>query len=60
MFLGDISMQWLPVLEIGLQSDLVDLFFSFAEYDGSAMPTAVHVNEVCDDGVAMVVGAVEG
>lgn len=53
-------MQWLPVLEIGLQSYLIDLFFGFAKDDGPAMATAVHVDEVCDDGVAMIVGAVEG
>ena len=37
------------LVKVGLEQDLVDLFFGFAEDDGSAMPAAVKVDEVSDD-----------
>jgi hypothetical protein len=48
------------LLEVGLQEDLVGLFLGLAEDDGAAVPTAIQVDDICDDRVTVVVGAVEG
>lgn len=50
LLLGDVPVKGLGFLvEVGLEQDLVDLFFGFAEDDGSAMSAAVKVDEVSDD-----------
>jgi hypothetical protein len=57
--LGDISVQGLPIFEVGLEADFVDFLFGFAEDDGTSVASSVEVDEIRDDGVAVVVGTVE-
>jgi hypothetical protein len=47
------------LFEIGFENNFVGLFLSFAEDNGSAVPTAVDVDDVGDDGVTREVGAVD-
>ncbi len=48
------------LLEIGFKEDFIGFLFGFTEDDGSSMPATVEVDDVGDDGISMVVGAVKG
>jgi hypothetical protein len=48
------------LLEVRLQEDLVGFFLGFSENDCSTVASTVEVDDVSDDGVSMIVGAVEG
>jgi hypothetical protein len=61
LFLGDVSVKDLGLLlEVGFEQDFVGFPFGFTENDGSAVSSSVKVNDVSDDGISMVVRAVEG
>lgn len=61
LLLRDVAVKGLRLLlDVGLQHDLVDFPLGLAEDDGAAVATSVKVDEVGDDCVAVVVGAVEG
>jgi len=48
------------LLEVSLQKDLVGLLLCFSEDDGSTMTPTIEVDNVRNDCVSMIVGAVEG
>ena len=48
------------LLKVGLEQDFVGFFLGFTENDGPTMSASVEVDNVGDDGVAVVEGAVEG
>ncbi len=48
------------LFEIGLEENLIGFFLSFAEDDGASVPAAVEIDDIGDDGITVVVGAVEG
>lgn len=53
-------MQYLSFLfKVSFGKDLISLFFGLAEDDSTSMTTTVEVDDVSDDGVAMVIGTVE-
>jgi hypothetical protein len=61
LFLGDVAVEDLGLLfEVGLEEDLVSLLFGLAEDDRPTVAAAVEVDDVGYDGVAVVVGTVEG
>lgn len=48
------------LLEVRLQEDFVGFFLGFSENDCSTVASTVEIDDVSDDGVSMVIGAVEG
>ncbi len=61
LFLWDVSVKDLGLLlEIGFKQDFIGFLFGLAENDGSAVSSSIEVDDVSDDGVPMIVGAVEG
>lgn len=61
LFLWDVAVKDLGLLfEVGLEQDFVGFFFGLAEDDGSSVSSSVKVDNVGDDGVSVVVWAVEG
>lgn len=53
-------MEWLPVLEVRLKSDLIDFFFGLTEYYCSAVSSSVHVYKISDDRISMIIGTIQG
>ena len=47
------------LLEVGLQEDLIGLLLGFGEDDRPAVSSSIEVDNVGNDGVAVVVGTVE-
>lgn len=47
------------LLKVGLEDDLIGFFLGLAEDDGASVPATVQVDDIRDDGVAVVVGTVE-
>lgn len=48
------------LLEIRLEQDLIGFFLGLAEDNCSAVSSSIEVDDIGDDGVSVIVGAVKG
>lgn len=61
LFLRDVTVEDLGLLfEVGFEKDFVGFLFGLAEDNSSAVSSSVEVDDVSNDRVSVVVGAVKG
>lgn len=53
-------MERLPILEVGLKPDFIDLLFGLTKYNCSAVSPSVHVYKIRDDSIPMIIWTVQG